>query len=320
MAHSSQPILAPVGGEVELTGPWADAQVRFRAHLSLERHNSPHTVRAYLGDVHEFCEFALARGVTAPDDVTLADLRRWLGDQQGGGAAPATIARRAGAIRVFFRWTLHEGITQADPAQTLRSPRVGRRLPQTLTREDARELLDAIAAQAAETEGPTGPRDVAILEVLYGSGVRVSELCGLDLGDVDEQRGLLRVLGKGDKERSVPLGVPGLRAVARWRTAREGLVAPTSGQALFLGARGARIDPRVVRRLVHHSLRAVPQAPDVGPHGLRHAMATHLLEGGADLRSVQEMLGHASLATTQIYTHVSDERLRAAYRQAHPRA
>lgn len=320
MTHSSQPILAPVGGEVEPTGSWAEAQARFGAHLSLERHNSAHTVRAYRSDVHEFCQFALARGVESPAAVTLADLRRWLGDQQGRGAAPATIARRAGAMRVFFRWALHEAITPTDPAETLRSPRVGRRLPQTLTREDARELLDAVAARAAETQEPTGPRDVAILEVLYGSGIRVSELCGLDLGDVDEQRGLLRVLGKGDEQRSVPLGVPGLRAVARWRTARPGLSGPRSGQALFLGVRGARIDPRVVRRLVHVSLRAVPLAPDVGPHGLRHAMATHLLEGGADLRSVQEMLGHASLATTQIYTHVSDERLRAAYRQAHPRA
>ena len=305
MAHAHKPILAPVGDEVELTGPWADALRRFSAHLALERHDSPHTVRAYLSDLHEFALFACRCGIGSPQGVTLAGLRRWLGEQQASGAATATIARRAGAARVFFRWSTRESITASDPAQTLRSPKIGRRLPETLTQEDARELLDAATAKAAESEGPLGVRDVAILEVLYGSGIRVSELCGLDLGDVDEQRGLLRVLGKGDKQRSVPLGQPGLRALARWRSVRPQLCAPASGMAVFLGARGSRIDPRVVRRVVHESLRGVPQAPDVGPHGLRHAMATHLLEGGADLRSVQEMLGHASLATTQIYTPVS---------------
>ncbi|WP_230844008.1 tyrosine-type recombinase/integrase, partial [Propionibacterium freudenreichii] len=178
----------------------------------------------------------------------------------------------------------------------------------------------AAAAAAAEAGGVRGLRDVAILETLYGSGLRVSELCGLDVGDLDEARGLVRVIGKGDKERIVPLGLPGLRAIDAWRAVRDQWVAPASANALFLGTRGGRINQRVVRRVVHESMRAVPEAPDIGPHGLRHAMATHLLEGGADLRSVQEMLGHASLSTTQIYTHVSDERVRAAYEQAFPRA
>ncbi|MFT8395181.1 MAG: tyrosine recombinase XerC [Propionibacterium sp.] len=293
---------------------------RFGEHLALERHNSAHTVRAYLSDVGELARFCSARGTTTPAGVSLADLRRWLGDQRASGAAPATLARRTGAVRTFFGWADHEGITEGDPATALRTPKLGRRLPETLSRDDVRELIEAAMCRAGEDEDPLALRDVAILEVLYGSGIRVSELCGLDLGDVDSQRSLLRVLGKGDKQRSVPLGVPGMRAVERWQLVRARCLVPDSGEALFLGARGRRIDPRVVRRLVHTSLRAVPQAPDVGPHGLRHAMATHLLEGGADLRSVQEMLGHASLATTQIYTHVSDERLRAAFRQAHPRA
>jgi integrase/recombinase XerC len=160
-----------------------------------------------------------------------------------------------------------------------------------------------------------------MLEVLYATGVRVSELCGLDLADVDAERRVLRVLGKGRKERSVPVGLPALRALERWLSeGRPGIATAASGAAVFLGERGQRIDPRVVRRVVHAALARVEGAPDLGPHGLRHAMATHLLEGGADLRSVQEMLGHASLATTQIYTHVTDERLRQAYAQAHPRA
>jgi integrase/recombinase XerC len=164
-------------------------------------------------------------------------------------------------------------------------------------------------------------RDAAIMELLYGTGIRVSELCGLDLGDLDEERHTVRVLGKGGRERTVPAGIPAVRAVSAW--AREGrpvIVGPRSGFALFLGARGGRIDPRTARRVVHASTAAVPGTPDIGPHGLRHAAATHLLEGGADLRSVQEILGHASLTSTQIYTHVSVERLQSAYRQAHPRA
>ena len=164
-------------------------------------------------------------------------------------------------------------------------------------------------------------RDLAIMELLYASGIRVSELCGLDLDDLDRERRTIRVMGKGGKERVVPVGLPAERAAARWiRDGRPVLLAAGSGRALFLGARGRRLDPRAARRVVHARLGAVPGVPDSGPHGLRHAAATHLLEGGADLRSVQEILGHASLASTQIYTHVSVERLQAAFRQAHPRA
>jgi integrase/recombinase XerC len=182
-------------------------------------------------------------------------------------------------------------------------------------------MLDEAVAKARETGGPVAARDVALLELLYSTGIRVSELCGLDLDDLDPQRLVIRVFGKGSKERTVPVGVPALRAVEAWLArGRPRLTTSDSGRAMFLGERGKRIDPRVVRRIVHRSLRVTEGAPDLGPHGLRHAMATHLLEGGADLRSVQEMLGHASLATTQIYTHVTNERLRAAFEQAHPRA
>ncbi len=185
-------------------------------------------------------------------------------------------------------------------------------------------MLDRLAEDVADAaegdELASRARDQAIVEVLYASGIRVSELCGLDVADLDGQRGLLRVLGKGGKQRTVPLGTPALRALGTWLVHRSRLAGPGAARAMFVGDRGGRIDPRVVRRLVHRALAAAPGAPDLGPHGLRHAMATHLLEGGADLRSVQEMLGHSSLATTQLYTHVSGDRLRKAYQQAHPRA
>jgi integrase/recombinase XerC len=185
--------------------------------------------------------------------------------------------------------------------------------------DEVRALLDAAAARA--DDAPVGCRDVAILELLYATGIRVGELCGLDVDDLDRERRVVRVFGKGRKERTVPFGRPAERALDRWLgSGRPALAAPGSGAALFLGARGRRIDQRAVRTMVHARLTDVPGAPDLGPHGLRHTAATHLLEGGADLRTVQELLGHASLATTQIYTHVSTDRLRQAYRQAHPRA
>ncbi|MEL4357220.1 MULTISPECIES: tyrosine recombinase XerC [unclassified Luteococcus] len=294
----------------------------FTAWLAQERGNSPHTVRAYRGDVTALFSHLTGRGVTRLAAVELRDLRGWLAAMQADGASPATLQRRSGVARVFFAWAAREGLVATDPAVALKSPRVPRRLPPDLAQADLDELFAAATARAAEGEGPLPVRDVALLELLYGCGVRVSELCGLDLADLDFARRTARVLGKGNKERTVPVGEPALVAVERWLAVRGEVAAAATAtsNALFLGARGARIDPRVVRRVVHHALEAVPQAPDLGPHGLRHAMATHLLEGGADLRSVQEMLGHASLATTQIYTHVSNERLRAAFNQAHPRA
>lgn len=296
----------------------------FADHLRLERGLSEHTVRAYAGDLANLFGRLAGLGEGDPEEVTLADLRAWLADLHAAGAERATLQRRAAGARAFFAWAHRTGRLAHDPAQTLRSPKVDRRLPPTVETDHARTLLDALAARVAEAEGTdelaARRRDLAIVEVLYASGIRVSELVGLDLGDLDAQRGLLRVLGKGDKQRTVPLGVPALRALDAWLAVRSHLAAPVAGRAMFVGDRGARIDPRVVRRLVHRALAAVPEAPDLGPHGLRHAMATHLLEGGADLRSVQEILGHSSLATTQLYTHVSGDRLRKAYQQAHPRA
>lgn len=308
----------------ELSPRAAELVRAFAGHLRLERGLSEHTVRAYTGDVTNLFAHLDRVGEGEPEDVTLADLRTWLANLHAGGADRATLQRRAAGARAFFAWASRTGRLPGDPAQALRSPKVDRRLPPTVEVDQARQALDGLAARIEETEDPdelaARRRDLAIVEVLYASGIRVSELAGLDTGDLDAQRGLVRVLGKGGKQRTVPLGAPALRALDAWLAVRPRLARPAAGQAVFVGDRGARIDPRVVRRIVHRALRAVPDAPDLGPHGLRHAMATHLLEGGADLRSVQEMLGHSSLATTQLYTHVSGDRLRKAYQQAHPRA
>ncbi|MCL2316155.1 MAG: tyrosine recombinase XerC [Actinomycetia bacterium] len=311
-------------GDVAGAQPWSDdlrdAYEQFDRHLALERGRSAHTRRAYLGDLGSLFDEVTRAGVTRLGDVATADLRVWLADQQASGRAPATLQRRGAAIRVFWRWAHRTGLVEHDPAAALKSGRVPRRVPPTLTQGAAADVMSAVDAGAVAADGPRPVRDMAILEVLYATGIRVSELCGLDTGDIDWERQSLRVLGKGDKQRVVPVGVPALSALRAWLAVRADWVGPESGQAVFLGERGRRLDPRVARRVVHAALGAVPGTPDLGPHGLRHAMATHLLEGGADLRTVQEILGHASLATTQIYTHVSDERLRAAFAQAHPRA
>lgn len=304
----------------DLPEEFATALAAYERHLVSERDLTPHTVRAYLGDVTGMLAHAAALGLTSPDQLDLRTLRSWLANQQTLGKARTTMARRATAVRVFTAWALRTGRARTDPGAQLGSPKAHKSLPPALDVAQARALLDA-AATAADDGSPTGLRDVAILELLYATGIRVGELCGLDVDDVDRGRRVVRVFGKGRKERTVPYGQPADQALGRWlEVGRRALAVPGSGAALFLGARGGRIDQRAVRTLVHRRLADVPGAPDLGPHGLRHTAATHLLEGGADLRTVQELLGHASLATTQIYTHVTAERLRKAYQLAHPRA
>jgi integrase/recombinase XerC len=296
------------------------ALAAYERHLVSERDLTAHTVRAYLGDVTGMLTHACALGLDRLDQLDVRSLRSWLANQQTRGKARTTMARRATAVRVFTAWAQRTGRIPTDPGAQLGSPRAHRTLPPALDVPEARALLEA-AAEAADDGSPAGVRDVAILELLYATGIRVGELCGLDIDDLDRGRRVVRVFGKGRKERTVPYGVPADAALDRWlATGRPHLVAPGAGAALFVGARGGRIDQRAVRTMVHRRLADVPGAPDLGPHGLRHTAATHLLEGGADLRTVQELLGHASLATTQIYTHVTAERLRKAYQLAHPRA
>ena len=309
-----------VGGVVELPPAMRAAIEEFAAHLTAERDRSEHTVRAYVGDVTDLVDHLLRLGRTDLGGLDVAALRSWLARQRTLGRARSTLARRASAARTFTAWAHRHGLIAADPGGLLGSPKARRELPGVLAVDAATAVLDAVAAAAADGD-PVGLRDRALLELLYATGIRVSELVGLDLRDVDRHRRVVRVLGKGRKERSVPFGAPADAAVHDWLVrGRPHLALPAAGDAVFVGVRGNRLGARAAREIVHIRFRAVPGAPDLGPHGWRHAAATHLLDGGADLRSVQELLGHASLATTQVYTHVSVDGLRRAYQQAHPRA
>jgi len=373
-----------------LPAPMAAALTAFERHLALERGLSAHTVRAYTADVTSLLSYAVQDHCEDLADLDIGVLRGWLGSLHRSGQARTSIARRAASARAFTAFAHHRGLVAVDPGAPLRTPKVHRHLPEVLGQEQMSAVLDG-GGRRAGAGAPGGARgrasgaisgslasqalaaaielrDAAIMELLYATGIRVSELCGLDIGDLDLSRRTVRVLGKRSKERVVPVGIPAVRAVLAWTErgrpalshaqrapgeSAPGESAPggrapggrspggrspggagplnatlgaaisgnaTRTPALFIGAKGGRIDPRTVRRVVHARIGATRSVPDVGPHGVRHTAATHLLEGGADLRSVQEILGHASLATTQIYTHVSIDRLIAVYHQAHPRA
>ncbi len=295
----------------------AEVLADYEEHLRWQRDLSAHTLRGYVGDAVWLLDHLVRRGGTRIEDLDLPTLRSWLAYNRTRGAGRATIARRAAAARSFTRWLRRSGLTPEDVGLRLVSPKAHRTLPEVLAPDQARAVVDS----AAGAEDPVGLRDAVVLELLYASGIRVSELVGLDVDDVDRDRRLLRVLGKGRKERTVPYGAPAERALDAWLTrGRPALATERSGPALLLGVRGGRLDQREARRTVHTAVTAAPGAPDIGPHGLRHSVATHVLEGGADLRLVQELLGHASLATTQLYTHVTVDRLRAVHARAHPRA
>ncbi|WP_448617968.1 tyrosine-type recombinase/integrase [Geodermatophilus sp. URMC 65] len=295
----------------------AEVLADYEEHLRWQRDLSAHTLRGYVGDAVWLLDHLVRRGGTRIEDLDLPTLRSWLAHNRTRGAGRATIARRAAAARSFTRWLRRSGLTSEDVGLRLVSPKAHRTLPEVLAPDQARAVVDS----AAGAEDPVGLRDAVVLELLYASGIRVSELVGLDVDDVDRDRRLLRVLGKGRKERTVPYGAPAERALDAWLTrGRPALATERSGPALLLGVRGGRLDQREARRTVHTAVAAAPGAPDIGPHGLRHSVATHVLEGGADLRLVQELLGHASLATTQLYTHVTVDRLRAVHARAHPRA
>lgn len=323
MTRSTRPDAAadaPDEGRPDALPPALDAALAdFGTHLEVAQGSSAHTVRAYTGDVEALLGHAARHGATSPQDVDLAALRAWLTEQSERGLARATLARRGAAARAFFDWARRTGRVTADPAARLASPRVPRTLPTVLTADAAGRLLDAAREAAGEGE-PARLREWAAAELLYGAGIRVGELAGIDVDDVDLSQRVVCVLGKGDKERVVPFGVPAARAVTRWLdTGRPALVTERSGAALLVGDRGGRWGQRQVRDVVHR-LALAAGVDDVAPHDLRHSAATHLLAGGSDLRSVQEILGHSSLATTQRYTHVTAERLRSSFEQAFPRA
>lgn len=313
-------------GGRELSEPLEALVDEFVEHLRTGRSRSEATLRSYRSDIRGLLSHLTADGdgpTTAGDlgsGLTLPALRGWLAAQVSAGAARSSIARRVAAARSFSAWASRSGLLPTDVAARLEAPRARRHLPEVLDISQAAEALTTTEL-GAEQGDPIALRDRLVVELLYSCGIRVAELCGLDVDDADSGRRLLRVVGKGDRERSVPYGAPAQRALDSWLDAgRPELASEASGPALLLGARGGRLDPRAARRIVNEVTAATPGSPRISPHALRHSSATHLLEGGADLRHVQELLGHSTPATTQIYTHVSAERLRAAYRGAHPRA
>lgn len=304
------------GGQERSDRGMGPVLVEFDEYLELQCGRSEHTRRAYRGDLRALFEFT-GGGL---ETLTLPTLRSWLAAQAAAGTARTTLARRTSSVKTFSTWAARRGLLTDDHAARLQVPKARRTLPAVLRRDQAIDAMEAMNSAAAEGD-PLALRDRLIVEMLYATGIRVSELCGLDIDDVDSSRRVLQVLGKGNKQRTVPFGEPAHLALTAWLSAgRPALATPDSGPALLLGARGKRLDPRQARTVVHQTVSAVDGAPDIGPHGLRHSAATHLLEGGADLRVVQELLGHTSLATTQLYTHVTVERLRAVHDQAHPRA
>jgi integrase/recombinase XerC len=293
----------------------------YRSHLVTERNLSENSIRAYLADLESLLLHVNQLGVTEFSELEINHLRSWLANLQIKGAARSSITRRVVSIRAFTYWGARSGWLPTDIGKELIAPKPERTLPEILDIKSAATALEYLLLRAGEENSPQSLRDLAIVEVLYGSGIRVSELVGLDIGDVDYSRNTLRVIGKGNKERIVPIGVPALNAISNWlKNARPNFIKESNTEALFIGARGKRIDQRVVREVVYQSIEALGTNKKLGPHALRHSAATHLLEGGADLRTVQEILGHSSLATTQIYTHVTQERIKKAYEQAHPRA
>ena len=304
----------------ELPPALAEAVTSFGRYLEGERARSVHTVRAYLSDVCSLLAHAAHEGVGELSGIGLGTLRRWLGSQSEAGASRSSLARRSATARSFMAWALREELIDTDPALRLKAPKKEASLPGVLQQQQLARLLTDLDG-AAQEGAPMALRDRAMVELLYATGIRVGELAGLDIDDLDPDRRTLRVLGKGNKERTVPFGLPAALAVDDWlRRGRGKLATSGSGPALFLGVRGGRVDQRQVRSVVKGLFEALGDTAATGPHALRHSAATHLLDGGADLRAVQEILGHSSLATTQIYTHVSVDRLRQSYQQAHPRA
>lgn len=291
----------------------------FEQHLGAGRGYSSHTIKAYIGDIRDLIAALDAQKISTVDEITLESLRDWLWQITQNGLTKTTIARKSAAIRAFTSWLAATKQIEIDPGLRLRSPKTARNLPKVVSRESLSMIFNSLAIRATD-DNPQGIRDLLAVELLYASGARVSELVGLNLEDIDLTRNLMRVTGKGNKQRMVPFGQPAQDALQRWLgNARAMLVNEKSGTALLLNAKGQRMGVRQVYGLVAKLLSETPTGV-AGPHSLRHSAATHLLDGGADLRAVQELLGHASLGTTQIYTHVSVERLREGYKNAHPRA
>lgn len=306
--------IGETGGMTQPRKAWEALIEDYLCYLSAERGLASHTVRAYRADLTGLA----VQCAVAPSEVSLATLRAWLADTLGEGATASTLQRKVSGARGFFRWAERQGHLATDPSVRLKSPKRARKLPAVPPPSTLNQVLAAAEAEVGGNDTAKGRRDLALLELLYASGMRVSELCGLTFAQLDLEQQVVRPVGKGSKQRTVPFGVPAADALRGWLEVRPQVAHPQSPGVVFLGMRGGALDPRVARRVVNRA--TAKEGAMVSPHALRHAMATQLLEGGADLRSVQELLGHASAATTQIYTHVSSERLRETFKAAHPRA
>ena len=297
----------------------AELIAAYEEHLVLVRNLAENSIKGYVSDLESFLKHMEKLHIDEFSQLELTHIRSWLAALQSSGAARSTMARRIVSIRAFTYWAASQGWIRSDLGAELAIPKPHRTLPEVLDIADTETVLASAQMRVDEDPTPLAIRDLALLEVLYASGIRVSEICGLNIRSIDESRNTLQVMGKGSKERVVPIGIPAVDALRNYlERARPGLATAKSGNAVFLGARGSRIDQRTVREVVYQAMAAI--GSKMGPHGLRHTAATHLLEGGADLRTVQEILGHSSLATTQIYTHVSPDRLQKAFEIAHPRA
>jgi integrase/recombinase XerC len=291
----------------------------YRSHLEAGRGYSKHTVKGYLTDLSDLVDFLEVEGLKSPSEIDLESLRAWLYTLNERGMTKSSMARKTASARSFTAWLFENGRIEIDPGLRLRTPKANKTLPKVATKQAMQEIFDDLEQRAAEGE-PLAIRDLLIIELLYATGARVSELAGLNISDVDRNRRLILVTGKGNKQRMIPFGQPADQALERWLTvARPALVTPKTSFELLLNSKGSRLGVRQIYEVVAGAL-AGTAIGAAGPHALRHTAATHLLDGGADLRAVQELLGHASLGTTQIYTHVSIERLKQGYTSAHPRA
>lgn len=298
---------------------YASALERYRTNLSAGRGYSEHTIKGYLTDLADLADFLELQGIPSPSEIDLESLRAWLYTLSERGLAKSSMARKTAAVRSFTAWMFEQGELPSDPGLRLRTPKANKSLPKVATREAMAEIFDALEASVLSGE-PTAFRDLLVVELLYATGARVSEIAGLNLSDIDDNRRLIRVIGKGNKQRMIPYGLPAEAALKAWlEQGRPKLVSPQTSFELLINSQGKRLGTRQIYEVVAKAL-ASTAIGAAGPHALRHTAATHLLDGGADLRAVQELLGHASLGTTQIYTHVSIERLKEGYKSAHPRA
>jgi len=307
---------------ITMTNSWYSKTLeKFLDYLKIEKNRSDNTIRSYQTDIELLFEFLTSRGLSSFKEIQTDFIKEWIVSLKKNNISNTTISRRISSIKVFFNFLVKNNLIEINPTLKIIAPKLNKVLPNILGQKQAEQLLTQAAIYEVEEESQeVRIRDYAILEVLYSTGIRVSELVGLDVEDINFSNLTLKVLGKGKKERFVPFGIPAREAIDKYLKDSRNSLNDKNSQALFLGLRGKRLNVRQVRRILNKAMDQIENSKEVSPHDLRHSAATHMLEAGADLRIVQELLGHSSLATTQKYTHVTIERLREVFANAHPRA